>query len=91
MQLHQFLRYIHDAVPIMIFNLKDMLITSVRSKEEKNIKEEERENIRILLEQKNFYLLDIDIDLYEYVVLDINLGPSNIKGCNYSIYITIEK
>lgn len=67
MQLHQFLRYIHDAVPIMIFNLKDMLITSVRSKE------------------------NIDIDLYEYVVLDINLGPSNIKGCNYSIYITIEK
>jgi len=34
-------------------------------KEEKNIKEEERENIRILLEQKNFYLLDIDIDLYD--------------------------
>ncbi len=67
MQLHQFLRYLHDAVPIMIFNLKDICISSVRSKE------------------------NINLDLYEYVVLDINIGPSNIKGCNSAIYITLEK
>ena len=67
MQLHQFLRYIHDAVPIMIYNLKGYLIASVRSKE------------------------NIDIDLYEYVILDIGLGPCNIKGCTSAIYITLEK
>lgn len=67
MQLHQFLRYIHDAVPIMIFNLKDICISSVRDK------------------------TNIDIDLYEYDILDINIGPSNLKGCNSAIYITLEK
>lgn len=67
MQLHQFLRYIHDAVPIMIFNLKDVCICSVRDKG------------------------NINIDLYEYRILDITLGPCNIKGCNSAIYITIEK
>lgn len=67
MQLHQFLRYIHCAVPIMIFNLKDVCICSVRDKS------------------------SINIDLYEYVILDINIGPSNLKGCNSAIYITLEK
>lgn len=67
MQLHQFLRYIHDAVPIMIFNLKDICISSVTDK------------------------TNIDIDLYEYDILDINIGPSNLKGCNSAIYITLEK
>ena len=67
MQLHQLLRYIHCAVPIMIFNLKDICICSVRDKS------------------------SISIDLYEYVILDINIGSSNLKGCNSAIYITLEK
>ena len=67
MQLHQFLRYIHDAVPIMIFNLKDTCICSVRDKQ------------------------NIDINLYEYVILDIGIGDSDIKGCKSAIYITLEK
>lgn len=67
MQLHQFLRYIHDAVPIMIFNLKDVCICSVRDKS------------------------NINVDLYEYDILDVDLGPSNIKGCNSAIYITLQK
>ena len=67
MQSHQFLRYIHDAVPIMIFNLKDACICSVRDKQ------------------------NISIDLYEYVILDINIGPSNLNGAKTAIYITLEK
>ena len=50
MQLHQLLRYVHDAVPIMIFDLKDHQICSVRSKE------------------------NINIDLYEYDILELALG-----------------
>lgn len=67
MQLHQFLRHVKDNVSIMIFNLNDVCICSVRDKG------------------------NINIDLYEYDILDISLGPSNITGCNYAIYITLEK
>ena len=33
MELHQLLRYIHDNTPIILFDLKDREICSVRSKE----------------------------------------------------------
>ena len=67
MQLHQLLRYVHDAVPIMIFDLKDHQICSVRSKE------------------------NINIDLYEYDILELALGDSNVKGCKSALYITLQK
>lgn len=37
MQLHQFLRYIHDAVCIMLFNVKGSCIASVRDKQDIDI------------------------------------------------------
>ena len=67
MQLHQFLRYIHDNNPIILFDVKGKEVCSVRSKD------------------------DINIDLYEYPILDIGLGYSNIKGCQAAFYITLEK
>lgn len=67
MQLHQLLRYIHDNTPIIIFDLKDNEICSVRSKER------------------------INIDLYEYDILDFTVGESNIRGCGSAIYIILEK
>lgn len=67
MQLHQLLRYVHDNTPIIIFDLKDNEICSVRSKEH------------------------IDINLYEYDILDFTIGPSNIKGCGSALYITLQK
>ena len=67
MQLHQLLRYVHDNTPIIIFDLKDHQICSVRSKG------------------------SIDINLYEYDILDFTVGQSNIKGCNAALYITLEK
>ena len=67
MQLHQLLRYIHNNVAIMIFDLSGIQIASVRTKQ------------------------NISLDLYEYEVLEINQGYSNVAGCNHAIYITIVK
>ena len=37
MLLHQFLRFIHDAVPLMLFNIKGSCIASVRDKQDIDI------------------------------------------------------
>lgn len=34
---------------------------------------------------------DINVDFYEYPVLDITCGPSYMNGGLHSIYITIQK
>ena len=67
MQLHQLLRYTHDNVPLVIFDLKGKQITSVRTKQ------------------------NIDVNLYEYDVLELALGKSDVKGCDSAIYITLVK
>lgn len=35
--------------------------------------------------------LDIDLDLYEYLILEISSGVINLDGLKNSIFITIQK
>ena len=53
MQLHQLLRYIHDAVPIILFDIKDKQICSVRSKENIDVDLYEYDIFEIALGESN--------------------------------------